>query len=491
MAVQSMMLSELLVDMASVDRDVQITGMSLDSRQIQAGDLFIALSGTQTQGHLYIDAAIAAGAVAVLFDAEQFAQVGELDVPAIAIDDLAQRVGPIAARFYDQPSEHMFVAGITGTNGKTSCSHFLAQALNSEAQPAAVMGTLGNGLVDRLQSASHTTPDAINLQRMMREFVDQGAESLAMEVSSHGLEQGRVGGVNFDVAVFTNLSRDHLDYHGDMASYGQAKARLFAQPGLRFAVINGDDGFGHQLLDAIPASVESLVYSLGDDVFEQDSLRGEISRQDRDGLSIKVSGPWGKGEIKSKLLGRFNASNLLAVLAVMLLKGMELPAALSRLSKLNTVPGRVERFGGGTQQPLVVVDYAHTPDALQQVLLTLREHCQAQLWCVFGCGGDRDRGKRAEMGAIAAEFADQVLVTDDNPRHEDADVIVADILAGIDVDHVVVMRDRAAAIQHAVQSAAADDVVLVAGKGHEDYQQVGDQRLPFSDAEQVQQALAA
>jgi UDP-N-acetylmuramoyl-L-alanyl-D-glutamate--2,6-diaminopimelate ligase len=240
----------------------------------------------------------------------------------------------------------------------------------------------------------------------------------------------------------------------------------------------------------MPSTVESVVYTLASESFYQDCLRGQITHLGRDGMTMKISGRWGEGELHAKLLGRFNASNLLAVLATLLLKGMALDEAIAKLAQLQTVPGRVERFGGEGKQPLVVVDYAHTPDALQQVLVTLREHCAAQLWCVFGCGGDRDKGKRPEMGAIAAEFADQIIVSDDNPRHEDADAIVADIMSGIDVDHVVVMRDRAAAIRYAVASAGADDVVLVAGKGHEDYQQVGDERLPFSDVAQVQQALA-
>jgi len=484
------MLSELLAGVADVATDVKVGGLALDSRRVKEGDLFIALSGTQTQGHLYIEAAINAGAVAVLFDSSVASQVASLAVPAIAINDLTHTVGSIAERFFGEPSRELFIVGVTGTNGKTSCSHFLAQALQDDSRHAAVIGTLGNGLIDRLATASHTTPDAVTLHGMMHDLLNQGTQSLVMEVSSHGLEQGRVSGVNFDVAVFTNLSRDHLDYHGDMASYGQAKARLFDLPGLRYAVINGDDEFGCELLATMPASVETVVYSLGDAQFEQPCLRGEIAHLGRDGMTLKVAGPWGESILHAKLLGRFNASNLLAVLATLLLKGMVLDDAIAKLAQLQTVPGRVERFGGEGKQPLVVVDYAHTPDALQQVLVTLREHCAAQLWCVFGCGGDRDKGKRPEMGAIAAEFADQIVVTDDNPRHEDADAIVSDIMSGIDVDHVVVMRDRAAAIKHAVQSAGSGDVVLVAGKGHEDYQQVGDKRLPFSDVAQVQQALA-
>lgn len=473
--------------------DVEVIGLVLDSRQVKAGDLFVALPGTRTDGHRYIDAAVAAGAVAVLCDAAQMKNVVEAAVPCLALDGLKDKLGLIAERFYGAPSKQMFVVGVTGTNGKTSCSHFIAQALHSEAEPAAVIGTLGNGFIDRLEQASHTTPDAISLHVLLRRLVDAGAASVAMEVSSHGLEQGRVNGVDFDLALFTNLSRDHLDYHGDMAGYGRAKARLFQMPGLRYAVINGDDAFGETLLSELPTTVEAIVYSLNDTCRGENRICGEIVSQGRDGLLLELRTPWGDGRLHSGLLGRFNASNLLAVLSALLLKGMGLETALQKLSRLHTVPGRMERFGGEARQPLVVVDYAHTPDALEQVLVTLREHCAARLWCVFGCGGERDRGKRPVMGGIAAHHADQVILTDDNPRHEDPAAIIADIATGIASESVpvLVMRDRAQAIRHAVTHAAASDVVLVAGKGHEDYQQVGGETLPFSDSEQVRQALGA
>jgi UDP-N-acetylmuramoyl-L-alanyl-D-glutamate--2,6-diaminopimelate ligase len=473
---------------------VAISGVSLDSRRVRSGDLFIALPGSRAQGHTFIDAAIAAGAAAVVFDGR--AQLsGNFVVPVIAVDDLPHKVGVIAERFYGHPSRELLMIGVTGTNGKTSCSHFIAQALNGAAKPSAVIGTLGNGLVGRLDAATHTTPDAVTLHAMLRGFVEQEVGQVAMEVSSHGLDQGRVSGVSFDVAVFTNLTRDHLDYHGDMKSYGRAKARLFAMPGLRHAVINGDDEFGQELLTQLPASVKSVVYTLGQTLdqprFEQATVRGQLLKISRDGLELAVTTPWGNGRFTSPLLGRFNASNLLAVLATLLVVEVPFATALQRLETLQTVPGRVERFGVAGQ-PLVVVDYAHTPDALEQVLLTLREHCDGQLWCLFGCGGDRDKGKRPLMGAIAERLADHVVVTDDNPRHEDGQQIINEILAGMSSPQkVVVMRARDAAIAHAIKQAGSNDVVLIAGKGHEDYQQVGDKRFPFSDRAQVETVLRA
>lgn len=469
---------------------LEITGLSLDSRSVRRGDLFIAMPGSRAQGHTFIAAAVAAGAVAVLFDS-RVAPIDEPGVAAYAVADLAHKAGVVAERFYGHPSAALLMVGVTGTNGKTSCSHFIAQALEGQPGASAVIGTLGNGRVGELDVATHTTPDALTLHAMLRGFVDQGVSQVVMEVSSHGLEQGRVSGVEFDVAVFTNLSRDHLDYHGDMESYGRAKARLFAMPGLRHAVINGDDEFGRALLAELPATVKGVVYTLGHSPFTTATVRGQLLRIDRDGLELAVETPWGSGRFVSPLLGRFNASNLLAVLATLLVTGMPLVTALQRLERLQTVPGRVERFGGAGQ-PMVVVDYAHTPDALEQVLRTLREHCDGELWCLFGCGGDRDKGKRPLMGAIAEQLADHLVVTDDNPRHEDGQQIIGEILAGMELPHnAVVLRARDEAIRYAIQQAGSRDVVLIAGKGHEDYQLEGDIKRPFSDRVQVEAVLRA
>ncbi len=467
--------------------DVSISGLSLDSRTVNAGDLFIALPGTRAEGHRFIADAIGRDAVAVVCDAA--VRVDESHAaPVIPVVDLAHKAGVIAERFYGHPSRRMFVAGITGTNGKTSCAHFIAQALNSAQKPCAVIGTLGNGRIGELSEASHTTPDALSLHRMLRDFVAQGVKQVVMEASSHGLEQGRVSGVDVDVAVFTNLSRDHLDYHGDMASYGRAKARLFQMPGLKSAVINGDDAFGKTLRDVVPSNVNTVVYTLGDTPFDGAVVRGSRLQLSHDGIRMQLETPWGSGPLSSPLLGRFNAGNLLAVAAVLLLSGMAFDQCLARIARLETAPGRMERFGG-ENQPLVVVDYAHTPDALQQVLMTLRDHCDGLLWCVFGCGGDRDQGKRPQMGAIAGRYADRVVLADDNPRHESPQKIIDDIQAGITGGNVTVIRDRGAAIRYSITHAAQHDVVLVAGKGHEAYQQRGDEKTPFSDRAQVAAAL--
>jgi UDP-N-acetylmuramoyl-L-alanyl-D-glutamate--2,6-diaminopimelate ligase len=321
------------------------------------------------------------------------------------------------------------------------------------------------------------------VQRLLADFAEQGAVQVAMEVSSHALEQGRVNGVAFSVAVFTNLTRDHLDYHGDMQAYGKAKSGLFATEGLKYAVINHDDAFGRNLLASLDQRITALSYGL-----EGGNVRAREVRLLPDGLWLRVTTPEGETELRSPLIGRFNASNLLAVLATLLALDMKLDEAVARLSGAQAPAGRVERFGGTRGLPLVVIDYAHTPDALEKVLLALREHARGKLWCVFGCGGDRDRGKRPVMGEIAERLADRVVLTDDNPRHESGDAIIADILGGMNAAPPVI-RERKAAIAEAIRNAGEGDIVLIAGKGHEDYQQVGDTRLPYSDREAVQELL--
>ncbi len=492
-------LSTLLEGYAVVNvvDDREIYGLSMDSRKVQAGDLFLACAGHQARhGHEYIADAIQAGAAAVAYEVndavavEMPESVGKVSV--YGIGKLGQQVGMIAERFYDYPSHNLFVIGITGTNGKTSCGQFIAQALNEDV-PCGVIGTLGNGLYGKLQATSHTTPDAISLHGLLAEMCAAGARSVAMEVSSHGLEQGRVNGVAFDAAVFTNLSRDHLDYHGDMASYSRAKQRLFAMTGVRYAIINIDDSFGQELLKSLPSNVQAIAYTLREVeniVGGVKMVQGTLLRQGLDGLDIQVISPWGEARFTSRLLGRFNASNLLAVLATLVVSGAPFDDVIQRLCRLQPVPGRMECYGGCHGKPLVVVDYAHTPDALRQVLQSLREHCRDALWVVFGCGGNRDRGKRPLMGEIAQRHADHVVLTDDNPRHENADEIIAEICAGLQSpDAVHVQRDRAQAIAWAVTRATEHDVVLIAGKGHEDYQLIGDEKLAFSDSMQVRDLL--
>ncbi|MEO7557797.1 MAG: UDP-N-acetylmuramoyl-L-alanyl-D-glutamate--2,6-diaminopimelate ligase [Gammaproteobacteria bacterium] len=493
-------LSALLADMVTVEAvcERDIHGLSLDSRSTRPGDLFLACRGTLAHGQEFIDAAIKAGAVAVAYelntDATDAAQAGNADirarlpVPLFGIANLSQQMGLIADRFYRHPSGELQVIGVTGTNGKTSISHFLAQALSAgpNTPRCGIIGTLGNGLYGNVAMGSHTTPDALTLHALLDGMRNQGALSVVMEASSHGLEQGRVNHVAFDTAIFTNLSRDHLDYHLTMAAYAAAKRRLFQMPGLKKAVINADDAFGRELLSVLPATVRALAYGfapLHPELRNRAGVWGSNVQLSMNGFEMDVSSPWGEGRLCSPLLGRFNAANLLAVLGVLLLNGIPLAEALRRAAEINTIPGRMERFSA-PGKPLVVVDYAHTPDALAQVLSTLREHLTrgARLWCVFGCGGERDRGKRPLMGAMAEEFADYVVITDDNPRHEDPLGIITDILAGLaNPDGVYIQRLRAQAIAFAITYARPGDIVLIAGKGHESHQYIGAQKFPFSD----------
>ena len=492
------LLSELLKGIAAVSggEDCAVNGVALDSRQVQPGYLFMACRGVMQRGHDFIPAAVAKGAGAVVYEIAEGeapslpARAGK--VPLVAVADLARQAGLIAERFYGHPSRDLFVVGITGTNGKTSCSQFLAHALNRDDHPCGVIGTLGNGLAGQLTPGTHTTPDAVILHRLFADLRGAGARSVVMEVSSHALDQGRVAGVTFSAAVFTNLSRDHLDYHGDMAAYAAAKRRLFHAAELRYAAVNGDDAFGKEILANLRPEVAAVSYGLSGPVAGNfPHVQGTILQLGRDGLVMSVQSPWGQGTLQSPLLGRFNASNLLAVLAALLVTGMSLNEALQRLGRVRPVAGRMECFGGDGRRPLVVVDYAHTPDALEQVLSALREHCRGKLWCVFGCGGDRDRGKRPLMGDAATRLADRVIITDDNPRSEDPAQIASDILAGIVAKGTAtVIHNRRDAIAKSIKHAGADDVVLVAGKGHETTQQIGTHKYPFRDQEEVRRLLA-
>lgn len=493
----SRLLEGLIAVPAQVDRE--LTGLCLDSRRARPGELFLACGGRRAHGLEHLDDALAKGVAAVLWEPvapfEQLPPPLEArlrGIPAFAVPDLQQRIGALADRFFAAPSRDLHVVGVTGTDGKTSCSQFLAASLHRPDAPCGVLGTLGYGLYGALEPASHTTPDAIRVHGLLARMREQGARHAVMEVSSHALDQGRVAGVRFDTAVLTNLSRDHLDYHGDERAYAAAKQRLFRSPGLRHAVINLDDVFGRNLLALLDPGVQVVGYTLSADPAPVPAVRGRDLRLDETGLSMSVDSPWGSAPVRSSLLGRFNASNLLAVLAALVPAGVAFEDACARVSALETVPGRMERFGGTDGSPLVVVDYAHTPQALAHVLEALRPHTRGRLWCVFGCGGDRDPGKRPLMGAVAARSADRVVITDDNPRSEDPAAIVEDILGGIgDRAAVQVLRDRAEAIAFALEHAGGDDVVLVAGKGHEDYQEVAGRRLPFSDREQVRRRLEA
>lgn len=458
---------------------IPVLHVTQDSRTVAPGDVFLAFPGDRSDGRAHIEQAVARGAAGVLWEIDGFRWPAHLDVPQLGVGGLRGLAPAIAAHVYGHPSRSLWMAGVTGTNGKTSCSHWIAQALGHSGRRTAVIGTLGNGFPGQLKTATHTTPDAVTLQRELRTLRDAGADAVAMEVSSHALDQGRVTGVKFDTALFTNLTRDHLDYHGDMASYGAAKEKLFTWPGLGHAVINLDDEFGRGLADRIDgAGVPVLRYGIG---------RGDIAAHRVDlstrGLQLEIRTPWGPAELQSRMIGGFNVSNLLGTLGVLLTSGVALVPAVQALAHIEPVRGRLEmlRLPG---RPLVVVDYAHTPDALEKALETLRElvghESGARLLCVFGCGGDRDPGKRPLMGEVATRLAHLAIVTSDNPRSEDPRAIVDQIVAGARSNHQVEI-DRADAIRCALSLATPADIVLIAGKGHETTQEIAGRRLPFDD----------
>jgi len=469
--------------------DIVVSGLTLDSRQVRPGDAFFALRGTREHGISFARGAAERGARVVLAEAPA-AHVEGLDVPVLWVDGLHGKVGEIASRFFGRPSEALRVIGVTGTNGKTSTVQLLAQALEYLGHRAATIGTLGAGLHGRINEGERTTPDAINVQGLLASFRDDGATHVAMEVSSHALEQGRVAAVAFDVAAFTNLTRDHLDYHGSMDAYGEAKAKLFAWPTLQAAAINIDDAFGRTLAQRLPQGVQAL--RLSAENHAEADVRAVNIVTSAEGLAFDVQTPWGSHAVRSRLLGRFNVANLLAVIACLGALGESFERMIEAVESLEPINGRMNRLGGVAQLPLVVVDYAHTPDALEQALSALRAHCEGQLICVFGCGGERDAGKRPQMGAIAEALADIVIVTDDNPRGEDGNTIVDEIISGFEnPERVNVERDRRKAISLAIHAAHAGDIVLIAGKGHEPYQEIGGVRYPFDDLAVARDVLGA
>ena len=531
---------------------VNAHSLCADSRQVRKGDVFVAFPGAQVDGRRFVANAVANGAQAVLYEQADAGTV-DLGVPAVPVPGLAALSGEIAHLVYGRPSEKLSLVGVTGTNGKTSVSQWIAQAwdclsqshaIQLEGTPShppppggggdqsppstgwkrgftehgsvplerasgakqalrgqggrrfvathrpqgrcAVMGTLGNGFIEALEDSPNTTPDAITVHRLLARYVEQGASACAMEVSSIGLDQGRVNGARFATAVFTNLTRDHLDYHGDMASYAKAKAALFEMPGLEAAVINLDDDFGRDLAQRLQGRVRVIGYTLGAAAKVDEVLAAENLSITSTGLCFTLRGL----PVTAPVIGRFNASNLLAVIGVLLAGGTTLSDAITSIADLRPPPGRLQ-IVGGNDQPLVVVDYAHTPDALEKALDTLRETAAARsgkLICVFGCGGDRDAGKRSLMGATAERLADRVILTSDNPRSETADSIIAAIRAGMKTAPLI-EPDRAKAIRAAVGSAGPRDVILLAGKGHELYQEIAGVRHPFSDVAQAQAVL--
>jgi UDP-N-acetylmuramoyl-L-alanyl-D-glutamate--2,6-diaminopimelate ligase len=487
---------------------VRVSGLATDTRTLRPGEVFLAMPGARRDGRQHIGAALAAGAAAVLWERDgwEWDAATRAGVPNLPVAGLRGLTGHLAHEVYGRPSDKLWTMGVTGTNGKTSCSQWLAHACTESGAKTAVIGTLGIGFPDALDAAHfgsviNTTPDPVLLHRALAGLHAAGAQGVAMEVSSIGLDQGRTNGVAFGAALFTNLSRDHLDYHGDMEGYARAKQRLFQSPGLRHAIVNLDDVQGVQIGRMLSGSgVNRAGYSCFEGVAMRAGLERWVEAHETDlsarGMSFTVRGSWGEARLRTPLLGRFNLSNLLGVLATMLMSGVPFDRATAALQHLQPVAGRMQRFGGGAQ-PLAVVDYAHTPDALEQTLGALKDVARTsggRLVCLFGCGGERDRGKRALMGAVAARHADRVVLTSDNPRGEDPLLILDDILAGMGAGQgphaaPLVEPDRSAAIRAAIRAAAPSDVVLIAGKGHEDYQEVAGVKRPFSDALEAQAAL--
>jgi UDP-N-acetylmuramoyl-L-alanyl-D-glutamate--2,6-diaminopimelate ligase len=458
-----------------------IERLCTDSRRAGPGAAFLAYPGERADGRAHIADAAARGAAAVLYDPRDgFSWPAALRTPHAVVSDLKQRSGALAHELYGRPSEKLWMCGVTGTNGKTSCAYWIASLLPR----AKVIGTLGSGSPGALQPLGNTTPDAVELHGLLKKFVEEKTEAVAMEVSSHGLVQGRVNAVAFDCALFTNLSHDHLDYHGSMEAYAEAKGRLFEMAGLETAVLNLDDVVGVQLARRLTArGMRTIGYSLSRGGIAPGSVT-EYVCMDNGG----IDSTWGRAGAAIDAIGRFNHANALGVLGCLVAYGIPFAEAARKLARLPAVPGRMERIGDA---PLVVVDYAHTPDALEKVLQALRpvaESRAGKLVAVFGAGGDRDPTKRPLMGAIAGRLADRVVVTSDNPRSEDPLAIIAAVRRDLTAEHAV-EPDRARAIAQAIAAASAQDVVLIAGKGHENFQEIGGRRLPFSDGAIAREAL--
>lgn len=494
-AQQGVGLAELLSGFADTGYGEQISvhGLSLDSRTVRPGDLFCAIAGHQGHGLQYHQEVIRKGACAILYDPQgggrELARrcVG---VRCIPVETLQQKVGSIADRFFGHPSRDLDVIAVTGTNGKTSCSHFVAQAL-SGPRPAAVIGTLGWGPPASLRPTQQTTPDAIEVHSILSKLRSNTVGAVAIEASSHGLVQGRLNGVRLKSALYTNITRDHLDYHGTLDAYVEAKMRLLDFAGLESLVLNADDRLTCRAAERAPAGINTIAFSAAGNRHPRvPTLYATGIEQDSQGLTMEVTFDGSVADVRAPVFGDYNAENLLGTLGVLLAMRYGLSEAAERVGKVRPIPGRMEHFSG-PDGVTAVVDYAHTPDALNRVLKSLRAHCRGRLWVVFGCGGERDAGKRPMMGQAAERWADSVVLTDDNPRHEDGDAIVADILSGCSGRGITVQRDRRLAIEFAIRQAEPQDIVLVAGKGHESIQDLGSARLPFDDREVVQTLIRA
>lgn len=486
-------LRELLIPRVPSAPMLLLKEMTMDSRNAAAGDLFIAVVGHKIDGRRYIAQAIKQGVVAVLAEAEGEACDGEIHelygVPIIYLNQLNHSLSALAGRFYQQPSRSICLVGVTGTNGKTTTTHLLAQWAQLLDEVSIVMGTVGNGILGHTRPANNTTGSAIEIQQLLMQLRQQGATFGAIEVSSHGLVQHRVSDLCFAATVFTNLSRDHLDYHGTMEHYEAAKWQLFSSLNVKRHIINADDPAGRRWLSFLPTAVAVTIAGMLPQGWYGSWLRASEIFYHSHGTNVSFDSNWGKGLLRSPLLGEFNVNNLLLAFATLLALGYPMQSLIATAGQLQSVPGRMEMFHT-TDWPIIVVDYAHTPDALKKALVAARLHCRGKLWCLFGCGGNRDKGKRSMMGAIAEQYSDQMIITDDNPRNESPKNIIDDIKSGLlDASIVNVIPDRTTAVVNAIMKAASEDLVLIAGKGHEDYQIIGQQLINYSDRATVARLL--
>jgi UDP-N-acetylmuramoyl-L-alanyl-D-glutamate--2,6-diaminopimelate ligase len=471
--------------------DLPLSGIAADSRRVEAGDVFLACQGTTSHGLEYLDQALEAGAVAVVWDSATGSPI-EAGVPMIPVDGLADHLGEIANRWFHAPSKTVRVTGVTGTNGKTTVAYLIQQCMELLQWKCAYIGTLGSGFSDIGGDGSMTTPPCIELHKLLAEYREQGAQHAAIEVSSHALEQKRVDGVHFESAIFTNLSRDHIDYHGSMRAYFESKASLFLDNDIRNRIVCLDTDFGSELAGRCGANVVTVSARADSVANGRPYVFARAVKTNKSGSNISIESSWGSAELSLSLPGKFNVANAAQVLALLLCQDVPLAEACGSLSKVSAPRGRMQLVTTSTDTglPAVYVDYSHTPASLEAALKALRGHCRGKLWCVFGCGGDRDRGKRPMMGEVAERLADFPIVTSDNPRTEAPGKIIADIMDGMSREPTTI-KDRNDAIAHAVSSAGDDDVVLVAGKGHEAYQIIGTERIHFSDIEVAAKHLAA
>lgn len=481
-------LKQLMAGLNIQAPEIALCDMQLDTRLLQPGSLFLALKGHATDGRMFMQQAEQKGAAAILFDNSDGFVPPELSIPCIPVPALAEKVSELAGLFYDSPAQKLDLVGVTGTNGKSTCTQLIANWTELFGQRGGVLGTLGNGLFGQLHATENTTGSAISIQQELARFVAEKVDVAAMEVSSHGLVQHRVSALQFAAAVFTNLSRDHLDYHHTMQAYAEAKRLIFKQTTPECCILNADDATAREWLLQMP---QAVVYGIDQQLPEHPGpfVYATDVKYHPQGITISIHSSWGDGVLSAPLLGKFNVSNLLAALAVMLVLQYDFETLCQTASRLQPVTGRMECFGN-QDQPLVVVDYAHTPDGLEKALQAARQHCHGHLFCLFGCGGDRDRGKRPQMAAIAEQWADTLILTDDNPRTEDPAVIIADMCAGLQKpEQTHIEHSRPKAIQLALAQAVPGDIILLAGKGHEDYQIIGKEKHHYSDRETVMQLL--